>query len=247
MKGRKPLALLGLALLGAVTLIAVANAMWFQVLTLDASVSTGELRVRWSGTNCNDNEPPNPFDVEGFPIQTKNVGTLSSIRTDELITVTVGNAYPGYAIDCELEWRNVGTVPVHIERWLITIDDPATPADPDYIIECLVGVCESFPGGPDLYGLTPPDPIYARLNDPNLGCQLHTGQGSDSSFIFGLRQTAKENTTYVLKLYVQFNQWNESGWDGCDDPKATPVVPVLPLDASGTPYDPALAGQSQQP
>lgn len=247
MKGRKPLALLGLGVVAAVTVMAVAHALWFQVLTLDAQIDTGELRVRWSGLSCNENEPPNPFDVEGFPIQTKDVGTLVSLRTDELITVTVTNAYPGYAVDCELEWRNVGSVPVHLERWLLTVDDPLTLESPDFIVECLADVCESFPGGPDLYGLVPPDPIYARLNDPNIGCQLHTGEGSDSSFIFGVRQTAKENTTYVLKLYAQFNQWNESAWNDCDEPKATPVVPVLPLDLNGTPYDPALAGQSQQP
>jgi hypothetical protein len=138
-------------------------------------------------------------------------------------------------------------VPVHVERWLITVDDPSTAQNPDYTMECLSNICESFPGGPDLYGPTPPDPIFARLNDPNIGCQLHPGDRSDSSFIFGLRQPAKENTTYVLKRYGQFNQWNESAWLGCNAPKATPVVPVLPLDVNGTPYDPALAGQSQQP
>jgi len=247
MKARKPLALMGVALVAAVTLLAIANALWFQTLTLDASLDTGELRVRWSGLSCSDNEPPNPFDVEGFPQQTKNVGSFTAGRTDEVITVTVSNGYPGYAVDCELEWRNVGEVPVHLERWVLTVDDPDTAENPDYFIECLdTNICETFPGGPLIYDLVPPDPLYARLNDPNLGCQLHTGQGDDSSFIFGVRQPAKENTTYTLKLYAQFNQWNESGWTGCDVPKATPPVPVLPLDPSGTPYDPVETGQSQQ-
>jgi hypothetical protein len=247
MNGRRTLTWLALGLVGAATTMAVAYALWFQVLTLDANIDTGELLVRWSGTNCDDNEPPTPFDVEGFPQQTKDVGSFEFVRTDPLITITVTNAYPGYAIDCELEWRNIGEVPVHLERWLITVDDPATPENPDFLVECLSEPCESFAGGPALYDLVPDDPIYARVNDPNLGCQLHTGQGDDTSFIFGVRQPARELTTYTLRLYAQFNQWNESGWNGCDTPKATPVVPVLPLNSLGTPYDPALAGESQQP
>lgn len=261
MNKKRPLALLAVGLFAALTVVGVGYALWFQVLTINAEVTTSNLDVQWTGLNCSDNEPDDPFDVGGFPQQTKDVGDFDDNRTPYLITVVVTNAYPGYAIDCELEWDNVGQVPVHLERWVLTVDDPDTVENPDWFYECLSNVvCESFPGGPDLYELTPDDAIYARLNDPDMGCQYETGQGGDSSFIFGVRQPAKENTSYVLKLYGQFNQWNESAWKGfitlpdgtiipeiCNLPFSTPVVPVLPLDASGTPYDPIFGTPTPLP
>jgi hypothetical protein len=241
------LALLALGSLVAVTIVAAASALWFQVLTIDASVTTDELEVQLRGLNCNDNEPDNPFQVVGWPIQTKDVGDFDVVLAEGQITIT--NAYPGYALDCEVEVENIGDVPVHIERWVITIDDPNTPDDPDVFMECVSTICRTFPGGPDLYDVdptTPDDHIYAELVD-SLGCQLEFEDGAAGSFIFGVRQPAAEGTTYVVELHAQFNQWNESGWDGCNDPKSQPVVPVLPLDELGTPYDPVLEGISEQP
>lgn len=255
MRVRNPLALLALGLVGAVALLAVANALWFQVLTINANVSTSELKVGWLGFSCSDNEPGG-FTRLGWPDQTKDVGKFVPPAIDpatgffpDEATLIVTNAYPGYAIDCEVELVNLGKVPVHIERWLITIDDPTTPQDPDIVKECVAGTCKTFLNGPDLYDLsplTPPDPVYAELVHA-VGCQLHEGEGKSGSFLFGVRQPAQEHTTYVIKLKVQVNQWNESGWIGCDAPKNNPVTPVLPLDPSGTPYDPALLGMANQP
>ena len=245
--------MLAIAFVGALTLVAVANALWFQVLTLKTTAATGDLRGKWQRVSCVDNEPPNPFPGPGdpFPIQNKDVGHSTRTIGDEVSQIIVTNGYPGYAIDCEVEVRSTGTVPIHVERVLMTIDDPSTPQNPDFAKECLTtdGFCQTMLGGPDLYDLdplTPPDPVYAEIDGVLLGCQLHTNDRATGSFIFGVRQPAKEKTTYVINLYVQFNQWNESAWTGCNTPKKTPIVPVLPLE-NGTPYDPALRGLHQQP
>jgi hypothetical protein len=256
MNHRKPLALLGFGVLAAVALMALANALWFQVLTINADVKTAELKVGWQGFVCGDNQPGGSFTSVGWPRQTKTVAGFVPPQLDPTGTffsdpaeITVTNAYPGYAVDCEVEFANLAQVPVHLERVVITVDDPTTPINPDYITECLDGTCKTFDNGPDLYDLnpaTPPDPIYAELVGIPVGCQFHEGDSDGGSFKFGVRQTAKEHTTYVIKLKLQFNQWNESGFTGCNTPKNVPPTPVLPLD-NGAPCDPILLDIPQQP
>ena len=51
MKGRTPLALVALGVLAAVTLLTAANALWFQTLTINASVDIG---VNLAGRSCED-------------------------------------------------------------------------------------------------------------------------------------------------------------------------------------------------
>ena len=257
MTKRKPFALLGLGVLGALTLMALANALWFQVLTINANVTTSELKVGWQGFVCGDNQPGGSFVGIGWPHQTKLVASFTPPQLDpggtffpDPAEITVTNAYPGYAVDCEVEFGNLGKVPVHLERIVITVDDPSTPQNPDFVTVCQSNSCKSFANGPDLYdlsALTPDDPIYAELVGIPVGCQFHQGDTDGGSFKFGVRQPAKEHTTYTIKLKLQFNQWNESGYNGCNDPKHVPPTPVLPLNPSGTPYDPALLGINEQP
>ena len=256
MKHRKPLALLALGALGLVALIAVANALWFQVLTINAKVTTSELKVGWQGFVCSDTEPSGTFTSAGGPRQTTEVASFTPPQLDptftffpDPVTITVVNAYPGYAVDCEVEFVNLAPVPVHLERVVITVDDPTTLINPDYTTECLDGTCKTFANGPDLYDLnplTPPDPTYEELVGIPVGCQFEQEGTEGGSFKFGVRQSAKEQTTYIIKLSLQFNQWNESGFTGCNTPKHVPPTPVLPLD-NGTPCDPILQGIAQQP
>ena len=257
MRKRKPLALLALGVLGAVTVMALANALWFQVLTINANVTTSELKVGWQGFVCGDNEPGGSFVSAGWPRQNKDVANFTPPQLDpggtffpDPAQIIVTNAYPGYALDCEVEFVNLGRVPVHLERIVITVDDPSTPLSPDFVTICTGNTCKTFANGPDLYDvspLTPDDPFYAELVGIPVGCQFHQDDTDGGSFKFGVRQPAKEHTTYVIKLKLQFNQWNESGFDGCGLPKHVPPTPVLPLNPSGTPYDPALLDISQQP
>ncbi len=244
MKRNRPLAVVGLTLVLGLALLAIANALWFQTLSLHASVSTAEVKVEWTGMSCQDNETASGFHFRGWPNPSKDVGKFTNDVGDDL-TLTLSNAYPGYGVDCELELVDTGNVPVHLEQWEITVDDPSTPQNPDLVVHCTKSPCKTRPGGPELY-LPIGDPIYGELVD-GIGCQLHADDQMASSFRVGVRQTAHENTTYVVKLHAQFNQWNESAWNGCGDPKSTPVVPVLPLDVNGTPYDPSLLGISHQP
>jgi hypothetical protein len=256
MKRRKPLALLAVGLLGVATLMAVANALWFQVLTINADVTTSELKVGWTGFGCNnDNEPGGGFLSAGWQQQTKDVASFTSPTSLDDPEIIIVDAYPGYAFDCEVEFSNLADVPVHLERAVFLVDDLSTPQSPDFFFECVANPCKSFPNGPDLYDLnplTPDDPFYIELVGLRLGCQYENGGGDGGSFKFGVRQPAKEQTTYVISLKLQFNQWNESGWNGvvdaCGTPKNVPPTPVLPLDpTTGLPCDPVLEGIPQQP
>jgi hypothetical protein len=76
-------------------------------------------------------------------------------------------------------------------------------------------------------GINPPDypdgledwsPIYLEVENWE-GCQVHQNQDLDASLFIGVNQSAKENTKYVISVTYTVNQWNESAWEGCNNPK----------------------------
>ena len=197
--------------------------------------------------NCTENEDADEitgsnFD-DGFVWVAKEVGSFDRsplpLPQDEL-SLTISGAYPGYAVDCKLDFKNVGTVPVHVEREFIDID---VNNDGQYELRY---ECTANGGQPDCRNLDPianpwtsttnSSPVYVRWVN-GLGCQLHANERSSGDFFIGVRQPAAENTTYRVKFSVQVNQWNESGWNGCAIPKldsqGNPLPVVTPPPGSG--------------
>jgi len=170
--GRK-VSFLAVAAVMATALLGASYTLWYENLTLNAAVSTGDLDVTWTVMNCLENEDAGEvtgsnFD-DGFVWAAKEVGSFTRsplpLPQDEL-SLTISGAYPGYAVDCKLDFKNVGTVPVHVEREFIDID---TNNDGQYELHY---ECTAFGGQPDCRNLDPladpwtstanPSPLYVR-------------------------------------------------------------------------------------
>ncbi len=225
--GRK-VSFLAVAAVIATALLGAAYTLWYENLTLNATVSTGTLdgKIICSITGDND-ELAGGAIIEGYPapVPLKDIGEIVSSAPDPagnnhawLISVT--NAYPGYAFDCEYTIRNTGSVPWHVEvEQLVVTRDDGTP---------LFGTCTGFRC---IYGeIAPTDPTKSEVfvDAGNWqGCQFHANEYDHDSFIVGINQAAKEHAIYKIQLKFQLNQWNESGWSDCRTPVGPPVLPPI--------------------
>lgn len=227
----------------ATAVLGAAYTLWYEKLTLNSEITTGTLDVSWSVFNCLENEDAGEitgsnFD-DGFVWVAKEVGSFVRsplpLPQDELI-LTISGAYPGYAVDCKLDYKNLGTVPVHVEREFLDFDLDNDGEFDDLHIECTaVGIqqdCRNLdPLANPWESTTNPSPVYTRWVN-GLGCQLHQNDRGSGDLFIGIRQPAAENATYRVRFTVQFNQWNESGWNNCAAPKTNPAQPVtVPDDA----------------
>ena len=249
----KQFAIVAMAVVLGTALIGSAYTLWFEDLELHADVTTGELDG-WiiCGTGVVDNDG---FDINGdwlsdpgFPLANifgyphadplKDVGQVTKAENDgdHTYLIEIVNAYPGYAVDCELELRNQngGTIPWHVETLEIMVRKTLPNGD---VIE-LVGpvVCDPFPGD-CVWGTEPFEPPPTAF-DPNSsqisvvvpnfqGCQVHPGDEVDGSLIIGVNQAAMEGSKYEIWIKFQINQWNESGWSGCGQQTGPPVLPPV--------------------
>lgn len=243
--GRKA-SFLGVMAVMATALLGAAYTLWYENINVTANVATGTLDGRIicggivgdnDGININGDIVIGPGDIPGgtisgypVPIPDKDVGhVISSQVNDHEVLITVTNAYPGYAIDCEFELSNIGSVMWHVETEIITVDVPVGDPYGDYnSIPCLAGATNCVAGS---VGPTNPlaPPIYVRARNIQ-GCQIHPGTDNDESgsIIIGVNQSAIESSTYIIKLTFQINQWNESGWYGCRQDNPNRIGPVLP-------------------
>jgi hypothetical protein len=190
-----PVSAMVVVLLVALATIGVAYGLWSKTLTISGTVHTGEVDASWAFVSCAEFYPwPNgghPGEVEG-----KDVGsTTASIdpANDHILHVTVNNAYPSYAVDCEVHFRVEGTVPVILRG--------TTIAPGENLTNCVLS-------GVQVKTLTC-DQMTIEFWD-GIGTQIHPGDGGSSSLRFHVEQDAAENTTYGFEVGVCFAQWNEA-------------------------------------
>jgi hypothetical protein len=258
--GRKS-AFLAILLVFATALAGSAYTLWFEDLQLNVQANTtsldGRIRCGIVGDNENLNWPSPPDNHPVFDQPHSSYpegpllgpgGTLKDVATGPVSdrpdgdphqwSVTIGNAYPGYAYDCEVEILNTAPLPWHVEDIQIVVEECPVPTGPcttlvpppnSQVTNCpLVALSDCTWG--DL-GINPPSghpgglanwsPIYAEVANWE-GCQVHQGIDLEASLFIGINQPAKENTKYVITLTYTVNQWNESVWNGCTQPKPTP-------------------------
>jgi hypothetical protein len=91
----------------AVTALGVGYALWSTTLTIDGTVSTGNVDARWS---VGDQWVEEAKDVSR--IICEGAGTTE-------LAVTIENAYPSAHYYCELDIHSIGSVPVHIGNVVI--------------------------------------------------------------------------------------------------------------------------------
>lgn len=160
--------------------LGLALAMWSETLTVDVTVNTGEVDVKFSGWACSDtgSDPQ----AEGFHNEEgKDVAWCSVTGGDvddegdliELV-VTIGNAYPGYTVDITIYIDNIGTIPVKLYDYDVDFDEP----------------------------------IIAELQIPE-DTQLHPGETGKYVLRITIPQEADELTTYTGTVTLVFAQWNE--------------------------------------
>ncbi len=194
MKARHAAAL-SLALLGALAVMAVAYGLWSKTLTIAGTVQTGDLDLNWTFTGCSEHWGwPGPFhDGEYLG---KDVGSVTAEIDQydpEIVHFTVENGYPSYVADCELEYTNVGTIPVNI----IATDIIPGPN----LTNCTLT-------GNQTKTLTC-DQLTVIFVD-GIGIQLDPNDTTADSLRIHVEQPAKERTDYTFDVLTCAAQWNES-------------------------------------
>ena len=215
----------------ATALLGSAYTLWYENLRLTMNVATATLdgQVQCGNAADNDNTPanwgllgahafysaPNPAAMP--PSGVGNIVASGPIdSTFHTWQLTISNAYPGYALDCEFELFNNGSVPWRIETEVIQVDTPSQQTG--YSSTCgapHVGLCwaGSYPTNATSWTDKTGLPIFAQAKDYR-GCSVNSG--TQGSFFIGVNQSALEHATYRVTLKFQVNQWNESQWSDCN-------------------------------
>jgi hypothetical protein len=237
--GRKP-AFLALVLLAATAVVGSAYTLWYEQLQINTTVSTTTLDASIACSPPGENEDAQwssflPFSKYPKPNPLKEVGSVVLEEQDgpHLVELTIEDAYPGYAFDCEVHIVNTDPLPWHMESVQIVVEEcdengenceVLGPPPTSWATSCVGFSCTwgnsgvnppNYPAGLDTWS-----PLFAYVTNWQ-GCQVHQGDefGLPGSFFVGINQSAKENTVYKVSVVFQVNQWNESAWNGCFQPK----------------------------
>jgi hypothetical protein len=209
-----PLGLLALALLLTLATIGVVFGLWSKTLVIEGTVQTGRLHARWDAAICSEFHNW-PWPPEGLgEVDGKDVGhTTWEIDPDDnnVLNIVIDNGYPSYAIDCEVEYINDGTIPFIIRGFDI------------------------MAGSPNLHNCT----LTGTTNSKTLACdeltvvfvdgvgsQIDPGDMVASSLRIHIEQPAEQNAEYAFKLRICVAQWNEAAtFAQCVAAAPTPTPP----------------------
>ena len=195
-----PLGAMAVMLLLALATIGVVFGLWSKVLTIDGTVETGNVDAVWFAAACTEN----PFDVPPGEFEGKDVASVTAVpdpADQEILIVTLENAYPSYEIDCQVHFANNGTIPIKIRG--ITKDDPNGGVISEVLIDGIGSQLEPC-------GFTPTFPTSPAVVP--LDCQ------SAMSLVVHVEQEAEQNAgrgelgdppAYQFRFKVCVAQWNE--------------------------------------
>lgn len=107
--------------------LGVAQAWWTQNLTVQGAVDTGTLEAKWVYASCEERKPWPDLDNPGEPLPGVGSTTTQIDAGDpSLLHVTLSNAYPEYAVQCTVKYKNTGSVPWTIRGFQIHAGDNLT-------------------------------------------------------------------------------------------------------------------------
>lgn len=193
----KKAAVLALLAVVATALMGAAYTLWYEDLSLNATVSTGTVNGTWNVVaNCSDVESK---DVGHFVLGPGTVPIVS-----DTLTLEVTGAYPQYFVNCELHIKGLGSVPFHIESYQLDLAGPGVPAGTSKL--CDYAWANDPLGGPCTVSS---NALEVTWTD-NLGAQCHAGQQTAGSLQLLVKQPALENSTYTFTMKAHLVQWNES-------------------------------------
>ncbi len=192
-----------LALALALTLTGAAFAAWTDDLTIDGTVTTGELDWELMGpvTQADLGNDQNCFfDLNGgvWVPMGKDVGNTQVVISDpDTMTVTVNNAYPYYGNHIAFKLHGLGTIP--LKFWKINYYVDGILVDTSYVEDEYVYL--------DLDGDEQYD-LEVWYGD-HLGWQFHNCTKADVSFELLVLQPAPQNSTLTFTIELVGIQWNE--------------------------------------
>lgn len=132
---RKNKKLIALVMVLAMAFCGIAYAAWTDTLYINGTVATGDLDAQWACAGSpSDNDGTEYINVGGWwwPIYAQNpndVGDVDSSRTfltaameqdndnglNDLLTITIHNAYPGYVANIPWSIKNTGSIPMKLD------------------------------------------------------------------------------------------------------------------------------------
>ena len=223
-------AVVGLAVIGA------GYALWFQVLTLNATVTTGTLDVQWSDHGSDPTYSLTtgdtflkPGDPTFNPLKVVQTCTQTLDSTLHVITISDTGYYPYAGCVHHIDIHDNGTIPVHIDTAALQFTGLGCDANGKNcaivakVSACVVDPNSSTAGG----GPNHPDPTKPTL------WQLHTSNRIDCDITLYAAQSASENTPYTGTIQLLACQWNEDqncsfahtgGRNNNETPTSTPTA-----------------------
>ncbi len=200
-----PLGAMAVMLVLALATIGVVFGLWSKVLTIDGTVNTGTVDAVWFAAACSEN----PFDVPPGEFEGKDVGSVTAVpdpADQEILIVTLENAYPSYEVDCQVHLANNGSIPVKIRG--ISEVDPNGGVVTEILQNGIASQLEPC-------GFTPTFPTSPSAVPQD--CQ------SAMSLVVHVEQEAEQNAgrgqagdppAYQFQFKVCVAQWNEPATAG---------------------------------
>lgn len=166
----------------AIIVIAGAVAMWSDTLKINATIKTGEVKVKFSDWTCSDSgsdpQAQGFHNEERKDVASCNVNVEASDGEGNPIklSVTLDNAYPGYSVNVTFNVDNIGTIPVKLLNYnIIGVDGNA---------------------------------LWVSLSVPE-DTQIDSGGSSTYTLHITVLQNAAESSKYTFEVDLTFAQWNE--------------------------------------
>jgi hypothetical protein len=195
------------AVLGALLLLVLAAATlglgyahWTWVLTDEGTVQTGAFEGAWTSVSCAEfhtwPDLPTHFPNDFGEAEGKDVGsTISYVDEDNprIMHMIVDNAYPSYAVDCQVHFHNTGTIP-----WIIR-GTTIVPTSAN-LENCTLS-------GNQMKTLTCEELTVSYAD--GIGSQIDPGDGSAGSVTLHVEQLADPESTYEFEVRLCVSNWNE--------------------------------------
>lgn len=141
MKRNKKLVVL--VMVFALAFSGIAYAAWTDTLYINGTAATGNLNAEFVAANAANDNDPAAYDVATLTAQIGNLNEAASVDGDsgvnDLLTINIDNAYPGYVATIPYCIQNTGSIPAKLNAISILgasadlqIDGAALPV-PQYI------------------------------------------------------------------------------------------------------------------
>ena len=126
----------------ALMAVGFAYAMWDKTLFINGTVNTGEVNAYF--TTAVSNDPPGTID----PGYDKDVGcTEVTGELTQTLTVTVTNGYPCYSSRIDYTIDNIGSIPVKVQSFTVTVPPAAvTVTVTEIAVGTQIDAGDSVPG-----------------------------------------------------------------------------------------------------